>query len=343
MPSLRDIEATEQTGSAPTDRRSGRRSAAIALFLLVALNVYAPPGAVAAGSGSGVAAGAAASAGPVEMAVPGLPTGTITVTSAAAEAPATTGAPSRTHPDELTSVRAVGNDPVEPDAASTSPKIWKFDLYDSRAERYQDPDKTACTAASALSMLNTIYYDGSSQAMKWQPTTSVIVEKLILGYERSNMTMLARSAGSDPHGWRNALNYFGWGSARAGVYADSAYSSLDAAARATVSAIARYGKPVGILAFAGGHAQFVTGYRVSGDDPRSGSTHFTVLGIYLTDPLRSKGHRDTWISYADWARGGTWVRFSPYLQSDSPYRDPIDGKIGTREWYGKWVIVNPVR
>ena len=58
----------------------------------------------------------------------------------------------------------------------------------------------------------------------------------MLSYERSNMTMLAASAGSDPHGWRNALNYFGWGSIKAGAYEDAAYPSFDAAARAVAAA-----------------------------------------------------------------------------------------------------------
>ncbi len=223
------------------------------------------------------------------------------------------------------------------------PTNWTFDEYDARAERYQDPDYTACTAAATESMLNTITYAASSAGLVWQPTISYDVQESILAYERNHMTMLSTSAGTDPHGWRNALNYYGWGSMSAGVYRDSAYSSFDAAARAAVSALAVYRKPVGILALAGGHAQFITGYQVSGDDPASGSMAFTVIGVNLTDPYQSSGHRDTWVTRSQWQSGTTWLRFSPYLETDSPYRDPIDGQVGYDEWYGKWVILDPVR
>jgi hypothetical protein len=110
-----------------------------------------------------------------------------------------------------------------------------------------------------------------------------------------------------------------------------------------VSAIATTHKPVGILAHAGGHAEFVTGYRVSGNDPSTGSSDFAIVGVYLSDPLRSNGHRDTFITYDQWSSGGTWVRFSPYLETDSPGQDPIDGQVGRSEWYGAWVLIEPVR
>jgi hypothetical protein len=155
--------------------------------------------------------------------------------------------------------------------------------------------------------------------------------------------MRTRSPGSDPHGWRNALNYFGWGSIEAGVYRDSAYVSLDEAEKAVVSAIALYRKPVGVISQGGAHAQFVTGYRVVGDDPSTGSRNFTIVGVYLTDPMRMARYRDTWVTYARWRWGFSWLRFARYLQRDSPYRDPIDGRIGKAEWYGKWVVVEPVK
>ena len=44
----------------------------------------------------------------------------------------------------------------------------------------------------------------------WQPTRSGSVRDRILAWERSHDTMTVGS-GTDPHGWRNALNYFGWG------------------------------------------------------------------------------------------------------------------------------------
>ena len=49
--------------------------------------------------------------------------------------------------------------------------------------------------------------------------------------------------GSDPHGWRNALNYYGWGAgaldAGARVYDDFSYSSYGCAMKAAVRAHGR--------------------------------------------------------------------------------------------------------
>jgi hypothetical protein len=226
--------------------------------------------------------------------------------------------------------------------SSLGPVTWTLDLYDARADRWQNPDFTACTAASTESMLNTISYAGSTSGFVWQPNTSYSTQESILAFERQHMTMLTSSAGTDPHGWRNALNYYGWGSIDAGVYRDSAYSSFDAAAKAAVSALAAYHKPVGILARGGHHGQVITGYQVTGADPSTGSSDFSIVGVDLTDPLESVGYRDTWITLADWRSGGSWIQFSQYLQDDSPYQDPIDGQIGNDEWYGRWVIIDPV-
>ena len=226
---------------------------------------------------------------------------------------------------------------------TAAPAPSASDVFDERALRYQNPDYLACTAAAAESMLNTISLSTSSAGMVWQQSTSYTRQETMMAYERAHMTMLASSPGSDPHGWRNALNYFGWGSIDAGVYRDSAYSSFDAAARAAVSALARFHKPVGILAAYGSHAQFITGYQVTGDDPRTGSMNFTIVGVDLTDPWEAAGHRDSWITLSDWRTGGQWVKFSAYLQTDSPYLDTIDNAVGYDQWYDRWVIVDPVK
>ena len=258
----------------------------------------------------------------------------------ATPAPAT---PAPATPAPATPAPATPARSASTDTTASAATTWSLDLYNSRAERWQDPDYAACTAASTESMLNTIAYDGSASAFVWSATTSYSTQESILAYERAHMTMLPSSAGSDPHGWRNALNYYGWGSVNAGVYRDASYGSFDAAARAAVSAMARTHKPVGILAHAGGHAEFVTGYVVTGADPKTGSMAFSISSVDLTDPLRSDGRRDTSITLAQWRSGGTWVRFSAYKETDSPYTDPIDGRVGRSEWYGKWVILEPVR
>ncbi len=227
--------------------------------------------------------------------------------------------------------------------SSLGPATWTFDLYDERADRWQNPDFTACTAAATESMLNTITYAGSASGFVWQPNTTYDMQESILAFERAHMTMLTSSNGTDPHGWRNALNYYGWGSVSAGVYRDSAYSSFDAATKAVVSALATHHKPVGILARSGTHGQDITGYQVTGADPSTGSSNFTIVGVDLTDPYQAAGHRDTWVTLSDWRSGDSWIQFSPYLETDSPYQDPIDGQVGTSEWYGKWVIIDPVK
>jgi hypothetical protein len=226
---------------------------------------------------------------------------------------------------------------------AVEPVAWTTDLYDTRADRFQDPDYTACTAAATMSMLNDITYNGGASGLAWTATTAYATQESILAYERAHMTMLTTSFGTDPHGWRNALNYYGWGSMDAGVYRDVSYTSFDAAAKGAVSALAMYHKPVGILAVAGQHAEYITGYQVTGDDPRTGSMNFTVVGVDLTDPLAYNGHRDTWVTLEDWRSGSTWIKFAAYLETDSPYIDPVDGQIGYNEWYGKWVTIEPAK
>jgi hypothetical protein len=233
-----------------------------------------------------------------------------------------------------------------------APARWTFNVYDQRAVRWQDPDLTACVAASTEMMLNMISLGGDFDAasprgllptaLLWRPNTTYAQQETILAYARANMTMSLSSAGTDPHGWRNALNFFGWGSLGAGVYRDSAYSSFEAAAKAVVVSLARYHRPVGVLSRAGRHSQIVNGYTVMGDDPRVGDD-FTVVGVYVTDPLRSDAMRNTWLSSRNWQSGPTDLRFTPYLETDSPFVDRIDGRIGKTEWYGKWVIIDAVR
>ena len=256
-------------------------------------------------------------------------------------------------------VAVVGQWSAPPTAGAA--KTWRFDMYDAAGVRYQDPDRTACVATSTQMMLNMISASGELDfilrpfslgnkfvpsavpTLSWRLSVSYDTQETILAYERANMTMLPTSAGTDPHGWRNGLNYFGWGSIDSGFYADRAYTSFDVAAKAVVHSVAVYKKPAGILGWYGGHAQLVTGYMVSGADPRTGSMAFTLTGVYLTDPLRSQGMRDKWLSYATWRTSLPRIAFKQYWQKDSPMVDPFDGKSGTAEWYGRWVAVLPIR
>ncbi len=152
-----------------------------------------------------------------------------------------------------------------------SAQLYKKDLYDGSLVRYQDPDMTACTATATQLMLNFTASQGvAGGGFVWQPTTSYGVQEDILAWERANDTLESGAPGSDPHGWRNALNYYGWSdftSPGTRHYEDLAYSSYASAVKAAVVAIATENQPVGILGWAGGHAQIMTGYEVYGGDP----------------------------------------------------------------------------
>ena len=225
-----------------------------------------------------------------------------------------------------------------------------MDLYKEAGMRYQYPDGNACTAAATQISLNFISYDAGS--VHWSPTVSFATQEEILKYERANMTMPLWQNGSDPHGTRNALNDYGWGTKQAGVYKDAAFGTFDEAARAIVSSLARTRKPAIIFTWWGEHSQVVTGYKVQGGNPAT-SDDFTILGMYLTDPLLGytyvefggTSHHmvsikpDTYVLLADWEHGRDAVRFSAYEQNDSTGRDPIDGRRGKDEWYQLWVVV----
>lgn len=242
---------------------------------------------------------------------------------------------------------------------------WSRNLYLSSALVYQDPYYTACTAASTMTMLNIIAMRGTGgPAFTWTPyrvRNSVDPANKrdmvsILAFARANDTLRSTSPGSDAHGWRNALNAYGWGGdvmtdpARM-VYVDRAYPRLRAALRAAVRAIARQGMPVGILGWAGGHAQVMTGYVVTGANP-SVSDDFTVRYVYLTDPLKSDRMANRRLSVDQLKSGALKYRFQRYREADSPYDDPYTiGSVrssvtptrGVSEWYHRWVIVVPVR
>ncbi len=178
----------------------------------------------------------------------------------------------------------------------------------------------------------------------------------ILAFARANDTLSGRGKGTDAHGWRNALNAYGWGEGSMDdparmIYDDRAYRTFNRAVRAAVKAIARHRMPVGILGWAGGHAQVATGYVVTGSDPRI-SNDFTVRYVYLSDPLRSSRVLNRRTSVESLKAGKLKLRFQAYRQTDSPYDDPVGpGDIaasirmadGPSEWYRRWVLVKPVR
>jgi hypothetical protein len=182
-----------------------------------------------------------------------------------------------------------------------------------------------------------------------------VVRDRILAWERHRDT-LPGGYGSDPHGWRNALNYYGWGAgalyAGSRVYDDFAYSSYDLAMKSAVRALIATRKPVGLLGWRGSHAQMITGfYGLSGDpfakDAGGRYTNaFTVAGFYLTDPLRATKTVNRALSYRILAQTTSYrLRFQRFYENDSRFDDPYTPGVrqARREWYGRFVLVLPIR
>ena len=243
---------------------------------------------------------------------------------------------------------------------------WTVNLYTAKAILYQDPYRSACTAAATMIMLNTIAYRATGgPGFRWTPyrVKNNLVDKKdprdmtsILYFERGHDTLSVVGSGSDPHGWRNALNLYGWGSAAMtdpamNVYQDLEFPSFADAVHAAVRSIAIYGMPVGIPTWAGRHAQVMTGYVVDGENPAT-SDAFTVRYVYISDPLVADGYVNARITYMGFHSGNIRVRFQRYLETDSPYddgyqpgwrRSSVAPTKGPSEWYGQWVIIAAIR
>jgi hypothetical protein len=231
-----------------------------------------------------------------------------------------------------------------------------MNLFTSTGFRYQDPNWAACTATSVRTMLNLTAMRGSrGTGFIWRPTNAGIVRDRILAWERSHDTMTG-GYGSDPHGWRNALNFYGWGPkamlSGARVYEDVSYSSFDAAMKSSVRALAARRKPVGLLGWRGAHAQMITGYYGLVGNPfaKDATGHYTnafsVAGFYLTDPLRSSRAVNRGESYTALrtTMNYRW-RFQRYYETDSRLDDPYTPgvRVSKVEWYGRFVVILPIR
>jgi hypothetical protein len=231
-----------------------------------------------------------------------------------------------------------------------------IDLYVSTGFRYQDPNYSACTSTSAMIMLNFIRANGSGGAdFRWNRSLSGTKRDSMLAWERSHDT-LPGGTGSDPHGWRNALNYYGWGSAAltspGRVYDDVAFPSYSSAIKAAVRAIASTRKPVGLLSWAGHHAQVITGYFGLVGDPFATDTNgnytnaFTIGGVYISDVLSSNRMRHLKVGYRTLQYTTNYkLRFRLFTQTDSTRDDGYTaGWIRARdEWYKRYVVILPLR
>lgn len=250
----------------------------------------------------------------------------------------------------LTATNAGGSDDVSHGVTIRTPppdQSYARNLYSSQV-RYQNPDLTACVATSTMIMLNEVAENGRRGGdFRWLPSTALVRQRTVLRWARSHDTLEPGPGGTDPNGWRNALNYYGWGSFSdpdAMTYQVFSFPTYDQAVRAAVTAMARYKRPVGMLGWGGGHAQVINGYTVFGQNPAK-SAHFTVQYVYLTDPLKRDAMRNVKIAYSRLAVGPLRYRFRKYVQRDSPYDDPytLGFLVADKGWYGRWVIVAPVR
>ena len=231
-----------------------------------------------------------------------------------------------------------------------------MNLFVASQFRYQDPNWAACTATAARTMLNLIAVRSTGgDGFKWRPTTSGTVRDEILRWARGHDTLVG-GYGYDPHGWRNALNYYGWGAdrLRAGsrIYDDFSFASYDGAMKAAVRALAATGKPVGMLGWRGRHAQVVTGYYGLVGNPFAKDATgryrnaFSVRGFYITDPLRASSIVNRPTAYATLRYTMNYrLRFQRYYEKDSRYDDPYTPghRLSRDEWYGRFVLVLPVR
>ena len=193
-------------------------------------------------------------------------------------------------------VVALGLSIMAPSTGSAA-TTWSRNLYNANAFLYQDPYSTACVAASTMIMLNMIALAGTGgNGFIWRTyrrkdnlTDRNDLRDMvsIFAWERAHDTIVSTARGTDPHGWRNGLDWYGWGSYQVPakrVYEDLRFGTFDNAVKAAVRAIARFGKPVGMIGWAGRHAQVLHGYTVVGANPRL-SNDFVVTSVVLSDPL----------------------------------------------------------
>ena len=220
---------------------------------------------------------------------------------------------------------------ARPADASTT---WSRNLYVSNAFLYQDPYYTACTAASAMHMLNTIAYRHTGgDDFAWRPTGSRTGQLEHAGHDvdprvLASLRHAPQHLGGHRRAWlaqRAELLRLGQGRddrreparlRRPGLHhvrvGDEGRRPGDRQVRDAGGGPRR----------AGGHAQVITGYVVTGKDPRK-SSDFTIHWIYLSDPLDESNIRNRRTSYAAMRDGALKFRFQWYRETDMTGRRPV--------------------
>lgn len=205
-------------------------------------------------------------------------------------------------------------DPIVGARPATGPwtgtvSVWRSSAFASQATT------SWCTAAATQMMLNLVLGRSRHDATEQQA---------IIAFEQANDS-LAVSKGSDPQGWATALRHFG--TSRTATYHWERYSSHAGALNAAAYDLRMTGKPVGLLAFGGKHANVLVGFKATADPALGGS--FSVTSAQVAGPWYPRHGVDpapgTWLSSASLAS-----RFTRYTERD-----------GLSAWVGYWVIVAP--
>jgi len=226
------------------------------------------------------------------------------------------------------------------------PKVYKENLFSNKGDLFQY-DNTTCVPATTQMILNFIYQNGSGgEGFDWELNTSNQKQRKLRSWIRAHDTLYPGGVGSDPNGWRNGLNKFGWNEFKKQnkrVYEVMTFNNKDNAMRTIVESIAKYDKPVGVIGWNGKHAYIVHGYVADGDPAESDD--YKVKSIFMTSPLRSDHIVNKKISYRNFKKGKYNERLTRYHEDDSPFKDKYSSgnKRADKDWSNSIILLIPVK
>jgi hypothetical protein len=201
---------------------------------------------------------------PADGAAGAGPTASIPATAAAAASPTDTAAASPTSNDP---------GPIGPSvtpAASPTKAPFQMDLYKPGAFVSQ-MNKDYCMAGAIQNMLNIINPTSDTSTARQQQVGNLLVS--LTTYDDS------RDGGFGPAGWALTMNQLG-----VGPYQLVIDATFDKAMRDAAIALAKTGRPVGLLTWWGAHSWVMTGFK-SDADPALFPNTFKLTGAYIMDPF----------------------------------------------------------
>jgi hypothetical protein len=221
-----------------------------------------------------------------------------------------------------------------PEPTSTPEQTsYTFNLYDRRGVHWQVMN--ACVGDSAQILLNFAALAGTGG--NWKLNVSLTTEDKMEAYALNHDVTPGNTTdgGSDPVGLRETINHYGFAGQQ--VFKIRTYSSYGSALEGIVDSIRQTHRPVIAFTDTGYHLLIVSGYKV---------TDAKIEGVYVTDPLGSDHLNNAFISAGSWSdsKARNSIAFNPvfdqYLQKDGTLKDPLTGRTGKSELYGKWVVVS---